>query len=92
MTVARTRWVLVGLLCVAVWLAYAAAQGGRWARLNAAGIEAYQRGDFAEAETQIAAARKVAEGFGPEDPRLATTLDALGALFRARHGGKKPAP
>ncbi len=48
----KTKWLLVGLVCLALWAAHASAQGGQWNTLNAAGIEAYQRGDYAEAEKQ----------------------------------------
>ncbi len=84
MTMTKTRWLLVGLVCLALWPAHASAQGGQWNTLNAAGIEAYQRGDYAEAEKQWSAALKEAEGFGPQDPRLATSLNNLAELYRAQ--------
>ncbi len=77
----KTKWLLVGLVCLALWPAHAFAQGGQWNTLNAAGIEAYQRGDYAEAEKQWSAALKEAEGFGPQDPRLATSLKDLAGLY-----------
>ncbi len=84
MTPNKTRWWLVGLVCLALWPAQASAQGGQWNTLNAAGIEAYQRGGYAEAEKHLAAALKEAEGFGPQDPRLATSLNNLAELYRAQ--------
>ncbi len=81
----KTKWLLVGLVCLALWSpAHASAQGGQWNTLNAAGIEAYQRGDYAEAEKRWSAALKEAEGFGPQDPRLATSLNNLGFLYQAQ--------
>ncbi len=77
----KTKWLLVGLVCLALWPVHASAQGGQWNTLNAAGIEAYQRGDYAEAEKQWSAALKEAEGFGPQDPRLATSLNDLAGLY-----------
>ncbi len=80
----KTKWLLVGLVCLALWPAHASAQGGQWNTLNAAGIEAYQRGDYAEAEQQWRAALKEAEGFGPQDPRLAASLNNLAELYHAQ--------
>ncbi len=77
----KTKWLLVGLVCLALWPVHAFAQGGQWNTLNAAGIEAYQRGDYAEAEKQWSAALKEAEGFGPQDPRLATSLNNLAIIY-----------
>ncbi len=81
----KTKWLLVGLVCLALWSpAHASAQGGQWNTLNAVGIEAYQRSDYAEAEKQWSAALKEAEGFGPQDTRLATSLNNLAVLYRAQ--------
>ncbi len=44
----------------------------------AAATKAYQQGNYPEAEKQFSAALKEAEGFGPQDPRLATSLNNLG--------------
>ncbi len=48
----------------------------------AAGVKAYQQGNYPEAEKQWVAALKEAEGFGPQDPRLATSLNDLGEVYR----------
>ncbi len=82
MTTRKTKWLLVGLVCLALWPAHASAQGGQWN--TAAGIEAYQRGDYAEAEKQFRAALNEAEGFGPQDPRLARSLNNLAELYRVQ--------
>ncbi len=92
MTIHKAKWLLVGLACLAFWPAHAPAQYGQWNKLNAAGIEAHQRGDYAEAEKQWSAALKEAEGFGPQSPRLATSLSNLAALYNAqgRYGEAEP--
>ncbi len=74
----KTRWWLVGLVCLALWPAHASAQGGLWETYKAAGAKAYHQGNYPEAEKQLAAALKEAEGFGPQDPRLATNFNNLG--------------
>ncbi len=78
----KTRWLLVGLVCLAAAAgAYAFLQGGPWETYMAAGNKAYQQGNYAEAEKQFAAALEEAEQFAPEDPRLATSLNNLAALY-----------
>ncbi len=49
-----------------------------------AGAAAYQQGNYAEAVKQTKAALSAAEAFRPDDPRLATTLNNLGELYRAQ--------
>ncbi len=74
MIMTKTRWWLVGLVCLALAaVAYVSLQGGRWETYMAAGDKAYQQGNYPEAEKQLEAAVKEAEGFGPQDPRLATS-------------------
>ncbi len=81
----KTRWVVVGLVCLAaVAVGYAFLQGSPWETHMAAGDKAYQQGNYPEAEKQLVAALKEAEGFGPQDPRLATTLNNLAALYQAQ--------
>jgi tetratricopeptide (TPR) repeat protein len=63
-----------------------AQDSAEWEKANAAGIRAFQEGRIAEAEKHMTAALKIAEGFGPTDPRLATSLNSLGVLYGA--GGK----
>ncbi len=43
----------------------------KWESYMAAGVKAYQPSNYPEAEKQLEAAVKEAEGFGPQDPRLA---------------------
>ncbi len=81
----KTRWVVVGLVCLAAAaVGYAFLQGGPWETHMAAGAKAYQQGNYPEAEKQFTAAVKEAEHFGPEDPRLATTLNYLGLVYDAQ--------
>ena len=71
MTANKTRWLLSGLLCLALWPTAAAAQSTLWEANHAAGIWAYQRGDYAEAEERLEATVEAAKEFGPLDSRLA---------------------
>ncbi|MCZ6753169.1 MAG: tetratricopeptide repeat protein, partial [Acidobacteria bacterium] len=61
-------------------------------RYNQAGMEAYQQANYAEAEKQWSSALQEAEKFGPEDPRLATSLNNLAALYLAqgKYGETEP--
>ena len=78
MTKAKTAWLLLGILCLA---SFAVAQEPAWEKYTKAGTEAYQRGQYAEAEKQFVAALKEAEKFGAQDPRLATSLNNLATLY-----------
>ena len=78
MTLTKTRWLLVGLVCLAT-AAYG--QGSPWETYMAAGDKAYHEGDYPEAVKEWVAAVKEAEGFGPQDPRLATSLNDLGEVY-----------
>jgi len=57
--------------------------GNDWASLNDAGEKAYERRQYAASENFLRAALQQAETFGPNDLRLATTLNDLGLLYRA---------
>ena len=81
MAIHKANWLLVGLVGLALWPVHALAQSEQWNTLNAAGIEAYQRGDYAEAEQRWSVALKEAEGFRPQDPRLATNLNNLASPY-----------
>ncbi len=73
----KTKWWLVGLVCLALWPTHASAQGGLWETYMAAGDKAYHKGNYLEAVKQWVAAVKEAERFGPQDPRLARSLNVL---------------
>ncbi len=60
------------------------ASAASWEEHMRAGLTAYQQGRYAEAERQLDAGLKQAERFGPEDPRLATSLNNLALLYRAQ--------
>ncbi len=49
----NTRWLLVGLVCLALWPVHASAQVGLWEIYLAAGVWAYQQGYYPEAEKQF---------------------------------------
>ena len=77
---------LLVLLLVPIWFlpALVIAHEARWEQYMRAGKVAYQRGDYEEAVGQTKAALKEAEDFGEQDPRLATTLNNLAALYRTQ--------
>ena len=60
------------------------AQVEQWQSHMDAGVKTYQQGNYPEAEKQFTAAVKEAEGFGPQDLRLATTLNNLALLYKAQ--------
>ena len=70
----KTAWLLLGVLCLA---SFAAARATQWDSYMDAANEAYLRGRYDEAKKLLLAARKEAEKFGEEDPRLATSLNDL---------------
>ena len=84
----QTRLSLVGVLCgmlvSALFIGCGQSVGSPWESNNEAGMEAYRQGNYAEAERQWLSALQEAENFGPEDPRLATSLNNLGELYRAQ--------
>ena len=91
MTRIKRGWLLAGLLALAL-SSHGFAQGDQWESHMAAGEAAYRQGDYAEAESRFDAALKEAEAFGPEDPRLAMSLNNLAELYRAqgRYGEAEP--
>ncbi len=62
----------------------APAQENLWETYMKAATEAYQQANYAEVEKQLSAALQEAEKFGPEDPRLATSLNNLAVLYNAQ--------
>ncbi len=74
-------WLLAGLSLLVLSHADTQAQQGVWERHNSAFEAAYQQGDYDEAATQIKAALEAAKAFGPDDPRLATTLNNLALVY-----------
>ena len=96
MTSKKKKWLLGGsavfieLVVFLFWLAFVIVEP--WDMYIAAGNAAYQHGNYTEAEKQYAAAIIEAEGFGPEKPRLATSLNNMAALYVAqgRHAEAEP--
>jgi len=83
--------VLVAMLTLAAPRA-ADPQVTSWESQMAVGAKAYQEGHYGDAEKSFVAAVKEAEGFGPDDPRLATSLNNLAEVYRAqgRYGEAEP--
>ncbi len=85
MIATKSVGVRAGLLWLLLWPAHAVAQpAGAWERHTRAGFAADQQGNYAEAVKQTKAALSAAEAFGPDDLRLATTLNNLGEFYRAQ--------
>ncbi len=73
-------WLLVVLLALVV---LAGCKRTDWESNKTAGNKAYQEGKYTEAEKLYFAVLKEAEGFGSQDPRLATSLNNLALLYAA---------
>jgi len=71
----------IAFAITATCCATAAAQDVMWETYIKAGIEARDRAEYAKAEKLYRAALREAEAFGPQDPRLATSLNNLGLLY-----------
>jgi len=79
----KTRWPLMRVLFLA-FLLTAACQSNDWERTNAAGGKEYEQGRYGEAEKLWLAALEQVEKFGPQNPRLATSLNNLAVLYEAQ--------
>jgi len=82
----QTLW-LSGLIVVvyfALRTAQVSAQGARWEHYMVEGIKAYQSGQETNAEMFYLAALEDVGNAGPEDPRLAATLNTLAVLYHAQ--------
>lgn len=80
----RTRWLLVGLLCLALPACATPSPNVNvpWQLQTIAGYKAARQGNFAEAEERLIIALRITEAFGTQDQRYATTLHNLAALYR----------
>ena len=67
MTDYKTKRLLVGLVCLALWPTHVLAQTGQWEGYMAAAVAAYQQGNYPEAERQLEAALEETEHFGTLD-------------------------
>jgi tetratricopeptide (TPR) repeat protein len=72
-TIHKAKWLLVGLVWLAFWPVDAPAQGNEWESYRDVGVE-----------KQFATAVRAAEEFGPEDLRLAESINGLAEVFRAQ--------
>ncbi len=81
----KTRWLLVGLLCLGLWpMVAASAQETRWYSIMDDASKAYHQADYAQAEKLYLAALKEAEKFGNQDLRLALSLNNLARLYKTQ--------
>ncbi len=80
----KTRWLLVGVVCLTLWGAGCTTEETRWDSIMADAGKAYRQADYAEAEKLLLSALKEAEKFGEQDPRLATSLNNLAVLYNAQ--------
>ena len=80
----RTAALTAALFCLVTGAASAEAQNSLWETYNDSGKQAYEAGEYAKAQKLFESALKEAEGFGPNDPRLATSLNNLAELYRAQ--------
>ena len=83
------------LLCILLCAAFVSLQACEemgWREYSRAGLEAYSRGDYAEAEKLLSAAVEEAETFGPADMRLVRVLVNLAGFYRTmgRHAEAEP--
>jgi len=70
--------------CVSMRPAQVRAQDTRWEHYMAEGAKAYQDGQESNAEMFYLAALENLQNAGPEDPRLAATLNTLAVLYHAQ--------
>ncbi len=75
---------LVGVFCVVLVSIQGCSQDSSWQRYMAAGGQAYEQGDYEDAEKQLLRALKQAEHFGEQDARLAQSFVGLATLYRAQ--------
>ena len=77
------RWSLcLATTCLVVAIVTACGEDLGWRGYSAAGLEAVARGDLAEAEALLEAAVADAERYGPNDFRVAITLNILAGFYR----------
>src|SRR5262244_2565827 len=75
---------LIIVMCVSRPPSQVSAQGTRWEHYMAEGAKAYQDGQESNAEMFYLAALENLQNAGPEDPRLAATLNTLAVLYHAQ--------
>ncbi|MDH3669747.1 MAG: tetratricopeptide repeat protein [Gammaproteobacteria bacterium] len=77
-------YVSIAALCTLLFAGVAAGVGNTWDEDAQAGVQAYLHGDYAAAERHLLAALRTAEEMGPEDPRLALSLNNLALVYHAQ--------
>src|SRR5262249_15282646 len=78
----RTRGMILAVVCAVFLARTAAAQDAAlWQQYAEEAKQAYQKGDQVAAERLLQLSRQEAEKFGPEDPRVAVTLNNLATLY-----------
>jgi len=83
---------LIVVVCMAMHPSQVSAQGTRWEHYMAEGARAYQNSQETNAEMFYLAALEHVQNAGPEDPRLAATLNALAVLYHAQSKYAKAEP
>src|SRR5262249_13870324 len=77
----KARFFVIALLSIPVVSREVRAEDQEWARLNAAGAQAYKEGKYQEAEKYFKTALAHAERSGMDGEPLAVSLNNLGALY-----------
>jgi tetratricopeptide (TPR) repeat protein len=77
-------YLLIGVVCTLLAPGAVVAIGTTWDQDAQAGAQAYLHGNYAAAERHLLAALRTAEEFGPEDPRLALSLNNLALVYHAQ--------
>jgi len=77
----KVSWMLVVILCLVLVLIQARIQETQWRKHLTAGAKAHREGRYSDAVNSFQAAAKDAEAFGPQDPRLAISLNNLARLY-----------
>ena len=78
------RVLIATFLALMLWQPLVNSQEMSWEDRMRAGIQAYQKGDYGQAEGHWKAGLEEAKEFGPEDPRLATSLNNLALVYQAQ--------
>jgi tetratricopeptide (TPR) repeat protein len=83
---------LLVVVCISMHTFQVSAQGSQWERYMAEGATAYQNGQETNAEMFYLAALEDVQNAGPEDPRLAATLNTLAVLYHTQRRYAKAEP
>ena len=83
---------LFAIICAAVTLLTSCEKLPLWRTYSSAGLEAFANGEVAKAEYFLTAAVKDAERHGPEDFRVAITLNILAGYYRTLERYKEAEP